>query len=156
MTYICGVLGRGHDGDGGDLVILGNNGTGDVVGREFGGLESGGGGGGGSGFFGRGNGLGQDIIDTLPLKTYHAPVEGEEGENENGDEGESRSTPSTSNDNNNTTCINCNDGTARSTPNELNLDFLDEDEDCCCVCLETFTDDNPAKKTKCGHQYHLQ
>lgn len=32
----------------------------------------------------------------------------------------------------------------------------EEEEDCCCVCLETFTEDNPAKATKCGHQYHLQ
>ncbi len=33
----------------------------------------------------------------------------------------------------------------------------EEEEDCCCICLDTFDEDcNPAKVTKCGHQYHLQ
>jgi hypothetical protein len=32
----------------------------------------------------------------------------------------------------------------------------DEQEDCCCICLEAFDEKNPAKLTKCGHEYHLQ
>jgi len=32
----------------------------------------------------------------------------------------------------------------------------DEQEDCCCICLEAFDENNPAKLTKCGHEYHLQ
>ena len=35
-------------------------------------------------------------------------------------------------------------------------DSDDEDVDCCCICLEPFTDDNPAIATKCKHDYHLQ
>mmetsp|Transcript_8916 Transcript_8916/g.30673 ORF Transcript_8916/g.30673 Transcript_8916/m.30673 type:complete len:89 (+) Transcript_8916:265-531(+) len=52
----------------------------------------------------------------------------------------------------------CPEPTGRWVPakREVEVEEDDEDEDCCCVCLETFTDDNPAKKTKCGHQYHLQ
>ena len=32
----------------------------------------------------------------------------------------------------------------------------DEQEECCCICLEPFDENNPAKLTKCGHEYHLQ
>ncbi|GHP02323.1 hypothetical protein PPROV_000108000 [Pycnococcus provasolii] len=31
-----------------------------------------------------------------------------------------------------------------------------EESECCSICLDDFTDDDPAKVTLCGHRYHLQ
>jgi len=35
-------------------------------------------------------------------------------------------------------------------------DAMEEEENVCSICLDEFTDDDPAAETQCGHGYHLQ
>lgn len=35
-------------------------------------------------------------------------------------------------------------------------DAMEEEENVCSICLDEFTDEDPAAETRCGHGYHLQ
>ena len=124
FTYMCGIVHRQIENDEGtnisiDQVMDPNNGF----------------------SFARRNGLRQDVIDTLPLKTYE-PDEGVEVEMV------TRSTPQQD-----------------SSRDEMNQDIIvsqqhdlgydaENDDNCCPICIVEYRHGDELRQLPCGHEFH--
>jgi len=131
FTYMCGTLARQSSSDINDGMIN--------PGDDFG-FES------SISTFGRSNGLGQDIIDTLPLKTYHN--NNSISNDANGEQGITPQTLGQTLSNDNATIIRV----GRESNRDLGMD--DEDEDCCPICLVMFKEGDEVRSLPCEHDFH--
>jgi len=131
FTYMCGTLARQSSSDINDGMINPSD--------DFG-FES------SISPFGRSNGLGQDIIDTLPLKTYHN--NNSISNYANREQGITPEILGQTSSNNNATI----NRVGRELNRDLNMD--DEDEDCCPICLVMFKEGDEVRLLPCEHDFH--
>ncbi len=138
FTYMCGVLQRHIERDEGghiniDQVMDPSNGFG----------------------FARRNGLRQDIIDTLPLKTYSPEVDVEQvasfpsEDSEVEVEGDNRG--GLQHDQSN---YNISNTPSSSDQNDLSYDAEDDDENCCPICLVEYCHGDEIRGLPCEHEFH--
>ena len=121
FTYMCGVIHRRVEGEGAfNMDSLNADPTmgGTVFGR---------------------NGLGQDIIDTLPVKKYQNQTPPTDGDTEP-QPGAERSEHTSSQESDDTSA-------------SMNFDFEDED-DCCPICLVEYNDGDDIRCLPCNHEFH--
>lgn len=115
FTYMCGVIHRRMEGNAMSMDDLNADPTA------------------GGSVFGR-TGLNQDIIDTLPLKTYSE----KDSNNENAIQSRN------------------NEESNIDTDSSLNLYETDYDENCCPICLGEYTEGEAIRCLPCNHEFHKE
>jgi hypothetical protein len=140
FTYMCGVLQRHIErNEGGriniDQVMDPSNGFG----------------------FTRRNGLRQEIIDTLPLKTYSPQVDAEHlssfPSEDSEAEGEGENRRELQHDQSNCNISNTS-ASSSSDQNDYSYDAEDDDENCCPICLVEYCHGDEIRGLPCEHEFH--
>jgi len=133
FTYMCGTLARHSSNDINDGII--------DSGDHFTGFDS------ITSSFGRSNGLGQDIIDTLPLKTYH---------NNDSMINDAYEVDGASSLNLGRTPLNDTPPSSSRGESESNQDLdIDAEVDvCCAICIVNYKYGDELRALPCGHEFH--